>query len=46
MIPRLQTERIAGHATCSPFVQTFNEAVQGSVSFVINNMKGGQHAAW
>lgn len=26
--------------------QTFNEAVHGSVSFVINNMKGGKHAAW
>ena len=26
--------------------QTFNEAVHSSVSFVINNMKGGKHVAW
>lgn len=46
MIPRLQTEGVQGMRPATRFSQTFNEAVISSVSFVINNMRGGKHAAW
>jgi hypothetical protein len=46
MIPRLQTEGAECMRLATRLLQTSNEAVHSSVSFVIYNMKGGKHAAW
>ena len=46
MIPRFQTEGVQGMRPATRLSQTSNEAVNSSVSFVINNMKGGKNAAW